>query len=282
MQQAELTNQQFEDFRSLISNRLGIKMPPAKRTMLQSRLLRRAHELGLQDVRAYHSRFFSDPTEQQQELEHLLNLATTNKTDFFRESDHFDFLAQRALPAWRARSPGGPLKVWCAGCSTGEEAYTLAMVLLEQQAQGVFDFSILATDVSTRVLGRAMEATYDEQQIMPVPMPLRKKYLLRGRGDSDGLVKISPEVRQYIRFGHLNFLSQSYGIRDRFDVIFFRNVMIYFDRATQQQIVSKMCRILNPGGWLFTAHAETLHGLDLPLEPTATAVYVRTKGAPAS
>lgn len=280
MQQAELTNQQFEDFRTLISEQLGIKMPPAKRTMLQSRLLRRAHELGLQDVQAYHARFFSDPAEQQAELEHLLNLATTNKTDFFREPDHFDFLAQQALPAWRARSPRGPFKVWCAGCATGEEAYTLGMVLLEQQSRGVFEFSILATDVSTRVLQKAMEATYDEEHVLPVPMPLRKKYLLRGRHDSDGLVKIAPEVRQHVRFGHLNFLSARYGIRDKFDVIFFRNVMIYFDRATQQQIVGRMCHLMPPGSWLFTAHAETLHGLDLPIEPVATAIYVRTKGVP--
>ena len=282
MQHTELTNQQFEDFRTLISNRLGIKMPPAKRTMLQSRLLRRAHELGLQNVQAYHARFFSDPGEQQEEVEHLLNLATTNKTDFFREPDHFDFLAQQALPAWRARSPGGPFKVWCAGCATGEEAYTLAMVLLEQQAKGVFDFSILATDVSTRVLQKAMAATYDEAHASPIPIPLRKKYLLRGQEGSEGLVMIAPEVRRHVRFGHLNFLSPNYGIRDKFDVIFFRNVMIYFDRATQQQIVSRMCQLMRPGSWLFTAHAETLHGLGLPIEPVAAAVYVRTKdGLPA-
>jgi len=279
MQQAELTNQQFEDFRTLISDRLGIKMPPAKRTMLQSRLLRRAHELGLQNVQAYHERFFSDPAEQQEELEHLLNLATTNKTDFFREPDHFDFLVQQALPAWRARSPSGPFKVWCAGCATGEEAYTLAMVLKEQQVRGVFEFSILATDVSTRVLQKAMGATYDEEHAQPIPLPLRKKYLLRGRSDSDGLVKIAPEVCQHIRFGHLNFLSPRYGIRDKFDVIFFRNVMIYFDRTTQQEIVGKMCQLMHPGSWLFTAHAETLHGLDLPIDPVAAAVYVRNKRA---
>lgn len=277
MNQTELTNQEFDDFSRLISDRLGIKMPPAKKTMLQSRLLRRARELGMDDVHAYHNRFFSTPTEQQVELEHLINLATTNKTDFFREPDHFDFLAQQALPAWRNRSPGGPFKVWCAGCATGEEAYTLSMVLLEQQSHGSFDFSILATDVSTRVLDHAMAATYDEDHASPVPQLLRRKYLLRGKGSSEGLVKISPEVRKHIRFGHLNFLSANYGIREKFDVIFFRNVMIYFDRPTQQEIVGKMCQILKPGGWLFTAHSESLHGLDLPLDSIDAAVYLRQK-----
>jgi chemotaxis protein methyltransferase CheR len=280
MQQTELTSQQFDDFSTLIGTRLGIKMPATKRTMLQSRLLRRARELGLEDVHAYHARFFSDPEMQEDELEHLLNLATTNKTDFFREADHFEFLAQQALPAWRTRSPGGPFKVWCAGCATGEEAYTLAMVLLEQQSRGEFDFSILATDVSTRVLEKAMAATYEEEHAAPIPPHIRKKYVLRSRDASAGLVRIAPEVRQYVRFGHLNFLSENYGIREKFDVIFFRNVMIYFDRDTQRQIVSRMCRLLPVGNWLLTAHAETLQGLGLPLESVASAVYVRTKGEP--
>jgi chemotaxis protein methyltransferase CheR len=280
MQQTELTSKQFDDFSTIIASRLGIKMPATKRTMLQSRLLRRARELGLEDVHAYHTHFFSDPEEQEEELEHLLNLATTNKTDFFREPDHFEFLAQQALPAWKARSPGGPFKVWCAGCATGEEAYTLAMVLLEQQVRGAFDFSILATDVSTRVLQKAMAATYDEEHTSPIPLSLRKKYLLRGHSGSAGLVKIAPEVKAHVRFGHLNFLSDDYGIKNKFDVIFFRNVMIYFDRDVQRQIVSRMCRLLPVGNWFFTAHAETLQGLGLPLESVQAAVYVRTKGEP--
>ena len=277
MNQTELTIQEFDDFSRLISTRLGIKMPPAKKTMLQSRLLRRAREMGMDNVHDYHRRFFSNPAEQADELEHLINLATTNKTDFFREPDHFEFLAQQVLPAWRNRSPSGPLKVWCAGCATGEEAYTLSMVLLEQQPRGAFDFSILATDVSTRVLEHAMAATYDEEHTAPIPQVLKKKYLLRGSGNSAGLVRLSPEVRSRVRFGHLNFLSPDYGIREKFDVIFFRNVMIYFDRPTQQQIVNRMCQILRPGGWLFTAHSESLHGLVLPLDCVDSAVYVRKK-----
>jgi len=280
MQQTELTSKQFDDFSTIIASRLGIKMPATKRTMLQSRLLRRARELGLEDVHAYHARFFSDPQEQQDELEHLLNLATTNKTDFFREPDHFEFLAQQALPAWRARSPSGPFRVWCAGCATGEEAYTLAMVLKEQQVRGSFDFTILATDVSTRVLERAMAATYDKEHAAPIPLTLRQKYLLRSRDSSAGLVKIAPEIRDHVRFGHLNFLSENYGIRTKFDVIFFRNVMIYFDRDTQQKIVSRMCRLLPVGNWIFTAHAESLQGLGLPIETIQAAVYVRIKGEP--
>lgn len=268
-----LTTEQFEDFSALIASTLGIKMPPAKRVMLQCRLHRRLRELGLESFEEYHDRFFNDPAHQAAEIEHLLNLATTNKTDFFREPDHFEVLAHDALALWRRERPSNHFRVWCAGCSTGEEAYTLAMTLLEQQAGGAFEFSILATDVSTRVLEIAMQAIYAEERIAPIPEALRKKYLLRSRDRTLQQVQIAPEVRTRVRFGHLNFLSADYGLRETMDVIFFRNVMIYFDRPTQQQVVGRMCRHLRPGGWLFTAHAETLQGLGLPLRSAGPAVY---------
>ena len=166
--------------------------------------------------------------------------------------------------------------MWCAGCSTGEEAYTIAMTLLEQQADGAFDFSILATDVSTRVLRIALDGIYAEERAAPIGPELRKKYLLRSRNPAERLVRIAPEVRARVRFGHLNFLSPQYGITEVMDAIFFRNVMIYFDRPTQQRVVGRMCRHLRPDGYLFTAHAETLQGYDLPLRNAgAAAVYRR-------
>jgi len=267
-----LSQAAFDDFSAIINAQLGIKMPSSKRTMLQSRLQRRARELGLRGVAAYHRRFFENPETQREELEHLLNLATTNKTDFFREPDHFDHLARQTLPAWRRQNlPGACFRVWCAGCSTGEEAYTLAMVLAEEAERQPLTFSLLATDVSTRVLHHAMEGIYSEDHISPIPNPLRHKYLLRSR---DGQrVKIGPALRAPLRFGHLNFLAPDYGLRERLDVIFFRNVMIYFERATQEQVVSKMCRHLRPGGLIYIAHSETLQGLRLPITQVGTAVY---------
>ena len=273
MECQNLTTAQFEGFSAIIASMLGIKMPPTKRVMLQSRLQRRLRELGLESFNEYHDRFFNDPSHQAAELEHLLNLATTNKTDFFREPEHFNVLVREALAQWRHARRPGPFRVWCAGCATGEEAYTLAMALLEQQVAGSFDFSILATDVSTRVLDTAMQAIYAEERIGPIPIPLRQKYLLRSRDPADQQVCIAPAVRSHVRFGHLNFLAPDYGLREVMDVIFFRNVMIYFDRPTQQQVVTKMCRHLRPDGWLFTAHAETLQGLGLPLVSAGPAVY---------
>ncbi len=273
MECPSLTPAQFEDFSAVIAGTLGIKMPPAKRVMLQSRIQRRLRELGLESFDEYHARFFHDPEHRSAELEHLLNLATTNKTDFFREPDHFGVLVRESLALWRRDRPAGVFRVWCAGCSTGEEAYTLAMTLLEQQSAGAFDFSILATDVSTRVLHTAMAGIYAEERAEPIPPALRTKYLLRSRERTDRQVRIAPEVRAHVRFGHLNFLSSAYGIQDPMDVVFFRNVMIYFDRPTQQQVVTRICQHLRTDGYLFTAHAETLQGLGLPLRTAGTAVY---------
>lgn len=278
MTSTNLTPEQFQDFSSVIATNLGIKMPATKRVMLQCRLHRRLRELGLDTIEQYHARFFGDPVHQGEELEHLLNLATTNKTDFFREPAHFEVLARQVLPAWRQAHRSGPFRVWCAGCATGEEAYTLAMVLQEQQSAGAFPFTIYATDVSTRALEAAMRAIYSAERIAPIPLPLRSKYLLRSRDPEERLVRIAPEVRQHVRFGHLNFLSPDYGLREVHDVVFFRNVMIYFDRATQRQVVSQMCRHLRPGGHLFISHSETLQGQDLPLRLLGTSFYEYTGG----
>ena len=268
-----LTPKQFADFSEFIARNLGIKMPPTKQVMLQSRLHRRLRELGLASFTEYHTRFFSDPEQQAAELEHLLNLATTNKTDFFREAGHFEVLAQTVLPTW-LRLPTGPvLRVWCAGCSSGEEAYTLAMTLLEQQVHHTFQFTILATDISTRVLERARTAIYTEEQIAPIPLALRAKYLLRSRDRSNPQVRIAPEVRACVRFGQLNFLAPDYGIREAMDVVFFRNVMIYFDRTLQCEVVTKICHHLRLGGHLFIAHSETLQGQPLPLRMLGPAFY---------
>jgi chemotaxis protein methyltransferase CheR len=280
METATLTPAQFADFGTLITSRLGIRMPAGKRVLLQSRLHRRIRELGLDSVDEYHRRFFSEPAMQAEELEHLLNLATTNKTDFFREPAHFAQLVDEVLPAWRQHPASPVFRVWCAGCASGEEAYTLAMTLLEQRARQPFEFSLLATDVCTRVLGIARQAIYSAEQAAPIPPALKSKYLLRSRDPQRPQVRIAPAVRACVQFGQLNFLAPDYGLKEMFDVIFFRNVMIYFDRPTQQEVVGRMCGNLRVGGTLFIAHSETLQGLPLPLRSTGAARYRREPGEP--
>lgn len=269
-----LTEKQFSDFGEIITSHLGIKMPLAKKTMLQGRLFRRVRELKMETISNYHLWFFSHPGAMDAELQQLINLATTNKTDFFREPSHFDFLSHTVIPEWK-KSSFPHFALWCAGCSTGEEPYTLAMTLSEAQSPAPFEFRILATDVSTRALRKARQAIYAEPLVAAIPPTLRSKYLLRSKAPSKRTYRIAPEIREKIRFGTLNFLADSYRIPAPINAIFFRNVMIYFDRENQQKIVAKMCDKLAPGGYLFIGHSESLNGLNLPLATVCPAVYRR-------
>ena len=274
---ADLLPASFARLASFITSELGIKMPDAKMTMIQSRLLRRVRDLGLRSVDEYSQYFFASQNDA--EREHFINAVTTNKTDFFREPSHFDYLLGIALPELARGGelrPGRRLNVWSAGCSSGEEPYTLAMLLSEYgERQTGFDFAILATDVSTRVLDRARAGVYQESQIAPVPMELRRRHLWRSRNKGQSLVRIAPRTRGHVSFHRLNFMDQDYGLRQMFEVVFFRNVLIYFDRPTQEMVIRRMCRNLVPGGYLFVGHSESLSGLDLPVDSVHTSVFRR-------
>lgn len=263
----------FARLAQFITGELGIKMPDSKLTMMQSRLQRRVRDLGLRSVDHYTEYFFASANGP--EREHFINAVTTNKTDFFREAEHFSYLVDVVLPELSRRSHGCAMfKAWSAGCSSGEEPYTLAMILADYASrQRRFDFAVLATDISTRVLDRARNGIYQELQSVPIPNELRRKYLLRGRRDDERLVRIVPSLRNKVSFHQLNFMDEEYAIRDKFDVVFFRNVMIYFDKKTQESVINKICRNLVPGGYLFAGHSESLAGLDLPVSPVKTSIY---------
>lgn len=271
---AKLTVPSFRVFARFVTDQTGIKMPDNKIAMLESRLQRRLRVLGLESLEQYQDFLFKSPNGAA-ELADFIDAVTTNKTDFFREPEHFGHLTTTVLPSLQPRGGAAwTAKVWCAGCSSGEEAYTLAMVLSEYgEARAGFDFRIVATDISTRVLQAAADAIYDASRIEPVPEELRKKYLLRSRDPARNLCRIVPALRGRVRFQRLNFMDTAYGLKDLFDVIFFRNVMIYFDKPTQQQVVQRLCRLLRPGGCLFISHSESLIGLDVPLQMVAPATY---------
>ncbi len=272
----DLSRHDFQQLSSYIYNELGIKMPERKRSMLSGRLNKRLRALGMASFSEYCDFVFS-PKGLEEELVHLFNVVTTNKTDFFREPVHFDFLIETVLPklqTLRHFDSRRILRIWSAGCSTGEEPYTLAMVLAEfQEAQPGFRFEILATDISTRVLEVARRAVYPLERIEPVAALYRKKYLLKGRDRQKAEVRIVPELRQRIRFGRLNFMSEDFGLQKKVDIIFCRNVIIYFDKPTQEKLMKKFCRYLNPGGYLFLGHSESLHGYSTPLEHVAPTIY---------
>lgn len=267
----------FQSLSAFIQKELGIKMPPVKKALLESRLQKRLRALGLPGFGEYIDFVFS-PEGADEELVHMIDLVTTNKTDFFREPLHFEFLANTAVPDLVGGFRAGlvsPLTVWSAGCSTGEEPYTIAMTLSEfaHANAGIgFDFRVRCTDISTRVLSMAQKGVYKEERIEPVPMELRKKYVLRSRDSAKGLVRMSPELRARLYFQRLNFMENEFPFKD-LDVIFCRNVIIYFDKETQERLFYKFSRCMHAGSYLFIGHSETLSGLDLPFEKAAPSVY---------
>ncbi len=272
-----MSDRDFRRFRDLIYDQCGINLIPAKKTMLSARLWKRMRVLGMASFRQY-ADYVSSMQGLSEELVHMLDVVSTNKTDFFREPKHFEFLANEVLPAliqtghW---GPGRRLKVWSAGCSSGEEPYTIAMVLAEFASRNrTGDFSILATDISTRVLEAADRGVYPEETTAPIPPALKRRYLMRGKGSRKGLCRIVPELRRRVQFRRVNLnKGEDFGISDLMNVIFCRNVIIYFDRPTQVKLFEKFYSQLVPGGYLFIGHSETLHNINDQFEPVAVAVY---------
>lgn len=272
----ELSREGFDRFAKFINSQLGIKMPESKIPLVQSRLMRRVRELKLRSLGEYEEYFFA--ATHASEREHLINAMTTNKTDFFREAGHFEFLRSTAIPTLMNDNSRieARLKVWSAGCSSGEEPYTIAMILAEYAAGNPgFEFAVLGTDISTKVLQHARTGIYREALVEPIPKDMRSKYLLKSRNRSEALVRIVPELRKKISFHQLNFMDADYRIKEMFDVVFFRNVLIYFDLPTQEAVVNKICRNLIQGGYLFASHSESLSTLDVPLKAIGTAIYQR-------
>lgn len=275
-----LSSRDFATLRSFIYTEAGICLSAEKKTMLEVRLKRRLRELHLESYRQYCDYLLGEEGLKEEKTA-FLNVVTTNKTDFFREPGHFEFLQQRALPEMAARFANArPALVWSAGCSSGEEPYTLAMVLSEFcEARPGFRFGVLATDLSTRVLEKAEVGIYSTEDVEPVAPLLRRKYLLRSRERGSDRVRIVPELRKLVEFRRLNFMDNDYGLPQKADAIFCRNVIIYFDRPTQERILGRLCRYLEPGGYLFVGHSETLHEMQLPLEAVGPALYRKTHAA---
>ncbi|MDY6969539.1 MAG: protein-glutamate O-methyltransferase [Spirochaetota bacterium] len=271
-----MSDVEFKKFSDFIYTECGINLPPAKRIMLTARLNKRLRALGMNSFSDYYNYVLS-PKGYDEELSCMIDVVTTNKTEFFREAAHFDYLVNYVLPelieSKRFRLTSR-INIWCAGCSTGEEPYTLAIVLSEffnSNKKG--KFSILATDISTQVLGIARGAVYNEDTLRSVSDELKRKYIMRGKGSKEGACRIVPELRNCITFKRLNLMDKDFGIRTMMDIIFCRNVVIYFDRETQRELFRKFYSQLTPGGYLFIGNSETLHGINDQFESVAPTVY---------
>lgn len=258
-----------------IQTKYGIKMPPSKKSLLEARLQKRLRSLRMNTFEDYCEYVFSP--QGVDEIIHMIDVVTTNKTDFFREPHHFDYLVKVALPELiRLRKVGIRKRffVWSAGCASGEEPYTLAMVLSDfAEKNDGFRFSILATDVSKQALTKAKLGIYKEDKVEPIPIRLRKKYLLKSKDKNKGLIRIVPELRELVHFRWLNFMEKHFGIHEPVDIIFCRNVIIYFNKNTQQKLLNEFYRYLSPNGYIFMGHSETLNGLNVPLMPIAPTIY---------
>jgi chemotaxis protein methyltransferase CheR len=273
-QPASLTDTQFHKIANYIESNVGIKMPATKQIMVQSRLIPRLKALNFDNFNDYINYVFSADNN---ELLLMISAITTNLTQFFRESQHFDFLAQHALPSLHSSGIQQP-EIWSAGCSSGEEAYTLSVVMQEYQRthSGHFSgFSILATDISSKVLDKAVTAIYPEDSIAALPFELKHRYFLKSKNQENPCIRVNADTRNTVSFARLNFMDDDYTIAKSKHIIFCRNVIIYFDKKTQEAVVRKLVHHLSPGGFLFLGHSETILGMNLPLKNIAPTVFCK-------
>lgn len=270
-----LTDAELSRIVRLVYERAGITLHSGKRALVLARLQKRLRQGGFASFGAYLQHVERDETGA--EITALLDAIATNHTSFFREPQHFDFLKTTVIPAL---GPSQRLRVWSAACSSGEEPVTIAITLLDaiegSGAQAAGLIRLLATDLSTKALAIAGAGVYKMERVAGVPLDILRRHFQRGLGAQEGTARVAPHVRKLIEYRQLNFLEAT-DLNERFDVIFCRNVMIYFDRDVQQRVVSLLERHLAPGGYLFVSHSESLNGTTHDLRWVAPAVYQRSR-----
>lgn len=269
-----LTDEEFVRLSAFIYEKAGIHIPARKKILFSRRIWRRVRATGLASPAEY-LRFFFTADGMEQELTELLDAVTTNTTSFYREPHHYEFLRSVVLPQWRRLKLQRPMAIWSAGCSVGMEPYTLSMVLSEFQAQHLdFQFHITATDISARALRLARRAAYSREDVKNLPQYLKSAYLLEEQRGARTRVRVHPTICSKVKFKRLNF-KEDFHFHNSMDLIFCRNVVIYFDRPMQELLFTRLCRYLSTGGYLCIGQTETLAWLDLPLEQAAHTIYRR-------
>lgn len=267
-----LSAKNFRRLSEFVSCYSGIKMPPGKQTMLEGRLRRRLRSTGFASLDDYCTYLF-DNDGLETEAVALIDAVTTNKTDFFREPKHFEFLKRYALPAL-VRNGRTSLRLWSAACSVGAEPYTAAMIVADfAESSGPLNYFVLATDLSTDVLAAARKGIYPASMLAPVPDDYVRRFVLRSSDPTSNLMRIAPALRSKVGFARMNFMDETYPIGEPVDVIFCRNVLIYFDKPTQAKVLSRLCDCLAPGGYLFIGHSESITGFNLPVRTVANTIF---------
>lgn len=265
------------DFRQLsefIYSYCGIKMPEAKRSMLEGRLRKRLRATGHNTFSDYCDFLFRHGGMETEAI-FLIDVVTTNKTDFFREPNHFDFMEKVAIPKL-AEMGHQRIRAWSSACSTGAEPYSMAMVMADAVDRKIIsDYQVLATDLSTDVLKKAHAGIYSRELIEPVPDDMVRKYVMLPKDRHRGEIRITPKLRSKVGFARLNLMNPSYEVGDLYQIIFCRNVLIYFDKKTQAHVLTQLCKCLMPGGYLLIGHSETVTGINLPIKQVANTVFMK-------
>ncbi len=271
----ELTDSQFKQLADFIQKNVGIKMPDEKKIMVQSRLISRLKSLNISDFDEYLKLTFSDTPQGNEEIALMINQITTNLTNFFRENQHFEYMSQTILPEFAAAGIKD-IELWSAGCSSGQEPYTLSIVMQEFMRLNpgqINNFAIQATDISSKVLNKAIDAVYPMSEVDQLTYDIKKRYFLKSKDTVNPLVRVNKETREKVSFNRLNFMDESYPVTKKKHIIFCRNVLIYFDKETQEKVVRRLLDHLVPGGYLFLGHSETIFGMDLPLKTVAPTTF---------
>ncbi|MCV9961754.1 protein-glutamate O-methyltransferase CheR [Pararhizobium sp. BT-229] len=267
-----LSSRNFDALSRYIYDYSGIKMPVTKLTMLEGRLRRRLRATGIANFNDYCDYLFKHGGIDKEAI-FLIDAVTTNKTDFFREPKHFEYMAETGLPEMVAAGHKR-LRLWSAACSIGAEPYTMAMVMQDfaDSTSGI-DYRILATDLSTEVLQAARRGVYPRELIQPVPADMQRRYVMTSRDAARGEARIHPRLRATVGFARLNLMDGAYKVGEPMHMIFCRNVLIYFDKQTQAKVLSRLCDCLLPGGFLYVGHSETVTGITLPVRQVANTVF---------
>jgi chemotaxis protein methyltransferase CheR len=275
----QISDELFLKLGNLITERFGIKMPAEKKIMFQARLQRRLLELEINSFDEY-AKILLNANLDSPELSVLADYISTNKTDFFRENDHFTFITNLILPDYlniKSNLKDSKLKIWSAGCSNGQEAYSIAITLEEfsQLKKMSINYSILASDISVRMLKCAKDAIYPISNTEMIPLELKHRYFLKSKNQKDQKVRVIKYIRDKVTPVYLNLMDNNYRLENEFDVIFLRNTLIYFRQYIQQEVLIKVLSNLKTGGYLFIGHSESLINMNLPIRSIAPSIYVK-------
>lgn len=274
-----ISDELFLKIGNLITERFGIKMPPDKKIMFQSRMQRRLLELEINSFDEY-AKMILNANLDSPELSVLADYISTNKTDFFRENDHFEFITDQIIPEFlnaKFSFNEPKLKIWSAGCSNGQEAYSIAITVEEyiRLKRMPINYSILATDISVRMLKNAAEAIYPISSMDVISLDLKHRYFLKSKNHKDQKVRVIKDLRDKVTPAYLNLMDDNYLLKDEFDVVFLRNTLIYFNHQVQQRVLTKVLNNIKTGGYLIIGHSESLINMNLPIQSIAPSIYVK-------